>query len=359
MISRSSPVTFEDKAKRLWRARPASSGRPSPYHSSSFSSCCSFKLPIPAALLAFLSPTAAELYHQFLPGWPEHVAGLSLAPYITKIAWGQLLAYCGLFFVCVNTLHSRRAICSICWVIVGTACVMAIVGILQEASGTNLIYWFRDTSYASGRFFGPYINRNHFAGYQAMAIILGLGLLLAQPSKTVATSPLLWRHHLLHWFGLLSTGRLLLTLALSLMAGAMILSASRGGVLSFFLCLLCLAWLLHQHHLQRYSRVVLILSLVAMVGMGIWLGATPLLKRFEQLSANAWAGRLPAFQAAWEISKDFPLFGIGYAMPFPWYQHAINPWMTSISALRTSTTIFYSFLPKPVGWVQDCLWAVC
>jgi tetratricopeptide (TPR) repeat protein len=274
---------------------------------------------------------------------------LSLSPYTTKIAWYQLFAYSGLFFVCVNILHSRRVIYSVCWVIVGTASLMAIIGVLQEASGTNLIYWFRDTSYASGRFFGPYINRNHFAAYQAIAIILGLGLLLAQPSTTVTASPLLWRRRLLYWCGLISTERLLLTVALSLMAGATILSASRGGALSLFFGLLCLALLLHRHHLQRHSRVVLALSLVAMLGMGLWLGTTPLLKRFEQLGVNAWAGRLPAFQAAWEISKDFPLFGIGYDA-FPVMSARYQP-VDSINFRFAHVHNDYLQLLAETGWV--------
>ena len=274
------------------------------------------QLLLPAGLLAFLSPTTAELYHQYMPGWPERTASLSLAPYMTKIAWGQLLACTGWFFLCVNTLHSRHAIRSVCGVIVSTACAMAIIGILQEVSGTNLIYWYRDTSYATGLFFGPYINRNHFAGYQAMAIILGLGLLLTQPVQAQRTEPSLWRHRLLHWFGFLSPGRLLLTFALSLMTGAMLMAASRGGALSLLLGLLCLGLLLHQHHWQWHRRIVLTFSLISMIGMGLWLGTDPLLKRFEQLTAGStrllWAGRLPAFQAAWQISKDFPLVGIGY-----------------------------------------------
>jgi tetratricopeptide (TPR) repeat protein/O-antigen ligase len=228
------------------------------------------------------------------------------------MAFGQLLAYAGWFFLCVNALRSRHDIRSVCWVIVGTACAMAILGILQEASGTDMIYWIRDTSYATDRFFGPYINRNHFAGYQAMAIILGLGLLLTQPVRARREASLRWRHRLIHWFGFLSPGRLLLTFALSLMSGAMVMAASRGGILSLFCGLLGLGFLLHQHQLRSHRRMVLMLSLVAMVGMGLWLGTEPLLKRFEQLTANAWAGRLPAFQAAWEISKDFPLVGIGY-----------------------------------------------
>ncbi|WP_089942145.1 O-antigen ligase family protein [Candidatus Entotheonella palauensis] len=274
------------------------------------------QLPLPVTWLSTLSPKAAELYNLFLPGWPERLGSLSLAPHSTKTALGQCLAYTGLFFLCVNILRTRHTIRSVCGVIVGTGCVMAVIGLLQEASGTDAIYWFRDTSYATGRFFGPYINRNHFAGYQVMAIILGLGLLLTQPSKADVQAPLRWRHRLFHWFGLLSPGRLLLIFSLSLMTGAMVLSASRGGAMSFTLGLLFLGLLFSQHRLELNRRIVFALSFMSMAGMVIWFGAAPLLARFEQLASNSptllWSGRLAAFQAAWDISKDFPLFGIGY-----------------------------------------------
>ena len=274
------------------------------------------QLPLPTSLLSFLSPQAAQLYALFRPDGPEHVATLSLAPYTTKMALGQWLAYAGLFFLCVNTLRTRRAIRSVCWVVVGTAGLMAVMGILQKASGTHFIYGFRDASYAADIFFGPYINRNHFTGYQHMAIILGLGLLLTQMSKAVTAASLPWRRRLLYWFGLLSPGRLLLTFALSLMTGAVILAASRGGALSLLLGLLGLGLLLRQHHVLLNRRMRLALTLIAMGAMVLWLGTAPLLKRFEPLVANSpallWAGRQAAFQAAWEMSKDFPLFGIGY-----------------------------------------------
>ncbi len=105
-------------------------------------------------------------------------------------------------------------------------------------------------------------------------------------------------------------------LALSVMTGAIIMSASRGGVLSLLLGLLCLALFLRQGQFRAHRRTVLGLSLVAMVGMGPWLGTTSLFQRFKQLTSESprllWAGRLPALQAAWEIVQDFPLTGIGY-----------------------------------------------
>ncbi len=273
-------------------------------------------LPLPASVLTFFSPSTSDIYQIFHPGWPEQDATLSVAPYSTKLALGQYLAYAGVFFLCVNTLRTRRDIRSICWVVVGTASVMAIVGILQDATGSKAIYWWRDASYANGRFFGPYLNRNHFAFYQTIAMMLGLGLLLSEPLKVETTTPLVWRRRLLQWLGLLTPGRLFLIIALSLMTVSVILAASRGGTLSLLLGLLCLVMLLCWRRIALKRQAVFLLGLLAMVGMIVWFGMEPLLLRFEQLAPDSqpqlWAGRLPAFQAAWRLVQDFPLFGIGY-----------------------------------------------
>ena len=127
--------------------------------------------PLPPALLKQLSPTTYELYSLALPSWPDPQPGpstdhnvpgvskiLSLHPYATRLELRKFLAYAGLFFLIVNTLRPHRHIRAVCLVIVGTASVIALVGIVQKLSGTSAIYWFRDTSYTS--FFGSYINRN-------------------------------------------------------------------------------------------------------------------------------------------------------------------------------------------------------
>ncbi len=274
------------------------------------------QVPLPDFVLSLISPASAELYRLFLPGWPERYATISLAPYTTYLAWGQYLAYASVFVLFVNTLRTRRDIQSVCWVVFGTSCVMAIVGILQDVSGTQAIYWWRDASYADDRFFGPYLNRNHFAGYQAIAIVLGLGLLMTQPLRVETTIQLLWRRRLFQLFGLLTPARLFLICGLSIIAGSMIAAASRGGALSLLLSLTCLMALLCWRRMRLRRQAVLTFGLLSMVGIVLWLGMAPLLLRFEQLasdsSAQLWAGRWPAFQAAWRISQDFPLFGIGY-----------------------------------------------
>ncbi|MDH3603897.1 MAG: hypothetical protein OEU26_30175, partial [Candidatus Tectomicrobia bacterium] len=102
-------------------------------------------IPLPDTILSLFSPATAALYRLFLPNWPDTSATLSLAPYATREALGQWLAYTGVFFLSVNILRTHRHIRAVCWTIVGTACMMAVLGILQKLSGTDSIYWLRDT----------------------------------------------------------------------------------------------------------------------------------------------------------------------------------------------------------------------
>jgi tetratricopeptide (TPR) repeat protein/O-antigen ligase len=331
------------------------------------------QLPLPTPVLSFLSPATAELYRLFLPAWPEQHTPLSLAPYATKLAFGQLLAYAGMLFLWVDTLRTRRDIQLVAWSIVGTGCAMAIVGIVQYFYRTDAIYGLRDASYATGAFFGPYLNRNHFAGYQTIAIIMGLGLLLTQPVRVVTFVQVGWRRHLFQGLELLSPGRLVLIAALSLMACAMVLAASRGGVLSLLFGLLGFVFLLWWRRIGHRRQAVLVLSLAAMAGIVLWLGMMPLLMRFEPLtespSAQSLAGRWPAFRAAWHISQDFPLFGIGYeafpflsaryqpATPLPsWFFHVHNDYL---QLLTETGWIGFALMTGALGlvvWASFAQW---
>jgi hypothetical protein len=107
-----------------------------------------------------------------------------------------------------------------------------------------------------------------------------------------------------------------LLFALAVMTGALFLSTSRGGVLSFLLGLFLFALMLHTRSSQLGRRAIFSITVAAMVGMVLWLGVTPLLRDFEHLATDrstlTWAGRLPAFQAAWDMTQDFPLWGVGF-----------------------------------------------
>ena len=76
----------------------------------------------------------------------------------------------------MNSVRRKGHIQALFGVIVGVGCALAILGIVQHLSGTSSIYWIREASYVEN-LFGPYLNGNHFAGYQEMVIPIGLGLL--------------------------------------------------------------------------------------------------------------------------------------------------------------------------------------
>src|SRR4029077_20497982 len=59
----------------------------------------------------------------------------------------------------------------------GIGTVMALAGIAQRAAHSPYVYGFWHPK-EEGNPFGPFINRNHFAGWMIMALSVSLGLLM-------------------------------------------------------------------------------------------------------------------------------------------------------------------------------------
>ncbi len=277
-------------------------------------------LPISPGLLAYLSPPTHDLYRLFHPNWPHVSVTLSLHPYASTLGLMKALAYMGLFAFTLDHLRTQRRIRQTLWVITLTAAVTALIGICQHFAGLSAIYGWRDASYA--HFFGAFLNRNHFAAYQTMAILTGLGLFVTlSPHKrnSLATTNPSPPPQFSYSF--------LLLFALAIMTGALCLTLSRGGVLSFFagLSLLCL---LHRQSRRRLGiRLAWVFAGLAL--MSFWLGLGPLIERFWQslseTPALAWGDRGVVYAATWAMVKDFPVFGIGlgaFPVLFPRYQPA-------------------------------------
>ncbi len=295
-------------------------------------------LPLSPDLLYHLSRPTYDIYHLFHPNWPHTPVPLSLHPYATTLGLMKAFAYMGLFAFTIDHLRTQRHIRQAIWVITLTAAIVALLGICQHFAGLSAIYGWRDASYA--HFFGPFLNRNHFAAYQVMAILMGLGLWVTlshrqrhpltrkapaatQLAKPFAESPFLW----------------CLLFALAIMTGALGLTLSRGGVLSFFVGL-SLFTLLHRQsrkrrgfythtHIRIHDHGSLVWVFVGLALMSFWLGLGPLIERFWQSfsgdAALAWGDRSLVYTATWAMAKDFPIFGVGlgaFPVIFPRYQPA-------------------------------------
>src|SRR6059058_209689 len=200
----------------------------------------------------------------FLVGLGQWFFRASASPYNTRIELSLLLASLIFLFLCVQafrTLHDWR---SFVWFGMGLGFVVSVFGILQHLTFNGKLYWFRELRYG-GIPFGPYVNRNHFAGL--MELVLPLALV-----------PLV--------LGRVRRERLAIVALFAVMPiAALFLSASRGGIVSFCVQLALLTYLLlRRRGLGKHLLGVAAVLLAALL-MVTWLGVGQILQRFSSFQS--------------------------------------------------------------------------
>jgi len=160
-------------------------------------------------------------------------------------ARGRLLGTLVLMFLLVSIWAARteRALFLIRAVII-TGFVVALFGVVQQLTWNGKLYWLRPTSRDGG--FGPFVNHNHFAGYVEMilplAIVMAYYLLDLRRRQTAEEPPPAWDGAEppaeRDWLddSQAAVGRwgqwVLALFAAILLLGSLVLSGSRGGLLS-------------------------------------------------------------------------------------------------------------------------------
>src|SRR5215216_6905473 len=150
---------------------------------------------------------------------------LSLDPYSTRLVLVQLatlLIYFTATLVFVDTPHRLHLLVR---TIIIFGFVLAIFGLTQSFTSPTKVYWVRELSQSTA--FGPFINRHHFAGYMELTIALPLGLLFAGAVD--------------------KQKRVLYLFVAGLMGVALVMTTSRGGIISlvaeiFFLMIVTAIW---------------------------------------------------------------------------------------------------------------------
>ena len=180
-------------------------------------------------------------------------------------------------------------------------------------SGTEKIYWFWQPIWGRSPF-GPYVNRNHFAGYMAMVLPVGLGWLWSQGTQGSDNGVAGWRWHERLAAGVSGRNGRLLLLAFALvnMAAALIFSASRGGIVSCFSSLLFFTLLmgLSRRGERRFAVAGLVL-LACVLTYALWLGLDQVFQRFLEMDFERGEARITYWSATLELIGEFPLLGTG------------------------------------------------
>jgi O-antigen ligase len=230
---------------------------------------------------------------------------LSVWPAGTRIGLG-LLAALALLMVGATRLISvagaRRLIEMI--IIVGVG--LAIVGIVQKPLYTGKIYGFW-ISQEGGSPFGPFVNKNHFAGWMLMTIPLALGYSCAGIARSLRGVKPGWRHRLL-WFSSPGANKLILAaLGIAVMGLALVLTMSRSGISALGVALAITGWFALRR-LQGRSRKAIVLGYLVLLSTLVlgWVGADTVVSRFaapgwEELNGRSgtWADAVATFRLHW------------------------------------------------------------
>jgi O-antigen ligase len=248
---------------------------------------------------ALLWPLAAFL----LLGLAQLVFGWSLYPFLTRTELPRIGSCFVLFFLAAQAFRERRHLRALVWFLLFLGFAVALFGVVQFFTSNGKLYWVREVQEGS-YFFGPYVNRNHFAGFVELISPLGLAVLLFRGV----------RRDLLPLAGLFTL----------VLVGALFVSPSRGGIVGFGFEVLVLAFLAfrQERKIPRRAAVVFLLALVALVA---WLDAGQAVERFAKSRPGdvASSRRMVMLKGTLHIFLDHPLTGTGlgtFVTVYPRYE---------------------------------------
>ena len=235
------------------------------------------------------------------------VNSISLASYQTRLAVTQLVIYFIFFAAALVFIKSQKRLRKIVLMTIIFGALMAFYGILQRLANPELIYGFRPVGQAIP--FASFINQHHFAAFMEMTSGLTLALLFGKSTK--------------------KDKRFLLIIAAVLMGIAVVLTSSRGGMLSL---IGVIGFIIISNLLDKQKNIdptaadkkdnrrnlILIGGGLALIlgffGAVILLGGDESLMRGIGLQAGQQDisnGRSHFWQIALKIFFDYPILGTG------------------------------------------------
>ena len=253
------------------------------------------------------------------PGPINPRTSLSADPYGTRQFAIQLLALVLAALLLLRYTTSKARLHKLIYVIIGVGVASAVFGIARKNLQHTHGFLLPDLP-ISGRSFGQFFNRNHFAFLLEMSLGLTLGLVAGEIGR--------------------QRRALIMLVVCALLWVALIYSGSRGGILASLCQLLFLGVLLDPvRHLTRERertgwrrlhgvaggwavRAFLVVGLIALFAYGVrWVGGEPVVSNLQmavadfsqqEMENNTNASRKDIWSATWQMIKAHPFVGDGF-----------------------------------------------
>lgn len=236
----------------------------------------------------------------------QAAASLSLDPYATRLLLIRLVLYLVFFAGIFTFIDSDKRLGRVAWLVIIFGAIEAFFGILQWLAKPEAIYGLRVTPQAIP--FGPFVNQHHFAAFMEMTGGLALGVLLGG--------------------GIKKDRKPLIGIAFVFMAVAVILTGSRGGLLSF--AAVCVAafggtfFFLKRQQEDRNGRehpkrpilagIAIVGAVLVAIAAVIYLGGEASLLRgagIQKGGLDITSGRAGFWSIAFQIFLSHPIVGAG------------------------------------------------
>jgi len=292
-------------------------------------------VPLPRSMLIRVSPAADAVLRQHdlvYASDPNRPHPLSIQPEASRLLLAFVLGF-SIFFVGITAVLPRLPWRTLARGFVLLGASIALLGIVQKATFTREIYGFWSSKYG-GEPFGPFLNKNHFAGWMLMNLPVAIGYFSALTTSNRHQTTWDWRRRLL-WFSSNEAHEILLVgAAILVMACALVMTLSRSGIGIFLFVLTMTGSLMRRSRPPRLQRKLAIASLSALAVFAVtWVGIDAITVRFVALPGSGLGGRVGIWRDTLRIVMDFPLTGSGlntYATAMLYYQTfgfpAYFPW---------------------------------
>lgn len=232
-------------------------------------------LPYAAAFLVlalWLALQASSLLPRAMqhPSWQEmrdtlgvEVAGsLALVPDRAWTALMRLLSYATAFWLALHLLRRRGLADRFLWTLVVAGVGYAVYGLIVHLGNLKEILWIDKYSYWES-LTSTFINRNSYAAYAGMGLVVTVGLLLEQMRQIDLPAGLGWRGRLVLFLDQLGFTVWALAAAFLVLLAALLLTGSRGGLLATLVGLIAVVLTVGGGGRKRLALIV-----VALLGLG-------------------------------------------------------------------------------------------
>jgi O-antigen ligase len=217
--------------------------------------------------------------------------GVSAYTFLTRVALLKFAACALLFFLAVQSFRTHQDLKFVTWFLMGFGFLIAVLGIAQDYTSHYVLFWFRPLT-EGGNPFGPYVDRDHFAGFMELIVPVGMSLIALRGI----------RREQVPFVGILTLVPIV----------ALVLTASRGGIVALLVevGLLVMLMRIRQARFQAATIAAVLLGALAVLG---WLGAGAALDKIKSSSIQDISAdrRVTMLKGAWRIFLDHPLVGSG------------------------------------------------